>query len=114
ATRLGAPPLFLRTTPGLQPSGDQLVTDPALPNTLGRLACRTFPDAGDSSTPTAAASSRWTPHTGCRSVPERGDARPSRRGAGPEPNRRIVNAWFAVGRLWQSRNEGVEGRDRLP
>ena len=39
----GAPLLFLRALLGLQPSGEQLVTDPALPNTIGQLTLLDIP-----------------------------------------------------------------------
>jgi len=39
----GAPLLFLRTMLGLEPAGDQLIVDPALPNGIGRLELLDIP-----------------------------------------------------------------------
>jgi glycogen debranching enzyme len=39
----GAPLLFLRTMLGLEPAGDQLITDPALPTRIGRLELLDIP-----------------------------------------------------------------------
>jgi hypothetical protein len=53
----GAPLLLLRTMLGLEPEGDHLVVDPALPRTIGRLELLDIPAVGDGSTPSAAAAS---------------------------------------------------------
>ena len=39
----GAPLLFLRTMLGLEPVDDQLVVDPALPQTIGRMELLDIP-----------------------------------------------------------------------
>ncbi len=50
----GAPLLFLRTMLGLEPIGDHLIVDPALPETWATSSCSTSPAAGGASTPSAA------------------------------------------------------------
>jgi hypothetical protein len=61
----GAPLLFLRTMLGLEPYGDHLVVDPALPVGLGHIALLDIPAAGDGSTPSAAAASTSTRSRAC-------------------------------------------------
>ena len=63
----GAPLLFLRTMLGLEPPGDHLIVDPALPRASAISSCSTFPDAGAASTPSGGApstSTRWKGRVG--------------------------------------------------
>ena len=56
----GAPLLLLRTMLGLEPVGEHLVVDPALPAGSGIWNCSTSRAAGTGSTPSGAAASTWT------------------------------------------------------
>ena len=49
----GAPLLLLRTMLGLEPVGEHLVVDPALPRSIGRLELLDIPGDGAGSTPSA-------------------------------------------------------------
>ena len=53
--RPGRPLLLLRTMLGLEPVGEHLIVDPALPASIGTLALSTSPAAGAGWTPTRAA-----------------------------------------------------------
>ena len=63
----GAPLLLLRTMLGLEPAGENLIVDPALPASIGRSNCSTSRVVGDTSTPSAGGGSTrnvWRSVTG--------------------------------------------------
>ena len=78
----GAPLLLLRTMLGLEPVGEHLVVDPALPAQIGRLELLDIPAGGGGWTPSAAAASRPEASRACRSRP-RPKQRPALRSAAP-------------------------------